>query len=113
MKLQIMYGFFYICDNCTTWALCWKCYRSRDTLHPRHPFTLLHEEEYEESENEASEHNESEEEFEEAAEESVIDIPDSDGSDEEELDVDIPLHSDDLEDPESDATVDDSDYLSE
>ncbi|KAJ4005488.1 hypothetical protein NW766_011037 [Fusarium irregulare] len=36
--LMDCWGVWYMCDTCPDFTLCFKCYRSRDTVHPEHLF---------------------------------------------------------------------------
>ncbi|RDW61987.1 hypothetical protein BP6252_11420 [Coleophoma cylindrospora] len=36
--LLALWGTYFVCQTCLDFCLCFKCYRSRDTLHPGHPF---------------------------------------------------------------------------
>ena len=39
-----MVGIYYDCDECYGYTFCFKCYRSKDLIHPRHFFNCRGEE---------------------------------------------------------------------
>lgn len=36
------YGIHHLCDICNDFVLCFKCYRSRNEIHPDHTFSETH-----------------------------------------------------------------------
>lgn len=38
---QRCHGTCFVCDKCTTFYLCFKCYKSKEDLHPKHDFELF------------------------------------------------------------------------
>lgn len=38
---QRCYGTCFVCDKCTSFFLCFKCYRSKEAVHPQHSFEVF------------------------------------------------------------------------
>ncbi len=69
---QTLVGIYYACEECDNiFALCFKCYRSKDVVHPKHQFNANNLEEYVSSENEESNRSDNDENSEEMNDELV------------------------------------------
>jgi len=54
---QTPWGLYYDCVPCKVFLLCFKCYRSKQSVHPNHEFVACEQSEYEDTSETPSEHS--------------------------------------------------------
>jgi len=54
---QTPWGLYYDCVPCKVFLLCFKCYRSKQSVHPNHEFVACEQSEYEDTSETPSDHS--------------------------------------------------------